>query len=61
MALLVAVGGVHVPTDVRIESAPIGYVFAFANWGLFVLYIILGHRLFGDGGIDRLSMAIDGP
>jgi len=57
----VATGGVHILTDVRIEGAPIGYVFAFANCGLFVLYIILGHRLFGDGGIDPLSMSIDGP
>jgi inner membrane transporter RhtA len=45
-------------TDVRFASAPLGYVFAFANCGLFALYIILGHRLSGNGGIDRLSLSM---
>ena len=29
---------------VRLEGAPMGYVFAFANCALFIVYIILGHR-----------------
>ena len=39
----------------------IGYVFAFANCGLFVLYVMLGHRIAGAGGsqgIDRLGVAM---
>jgi inner membrane transporter RhtA len=58
LALLAAIGGVSILTDVRFASAPLGYGFAFANCGLFVLYIILGHRLSGTGGIDRLSMSM---
>ncbi|WP_426440479.1 EamA family transporter [Bradyrhizobium genosp. P] len=57
-ALLVAIGGVYFLTDVRIDSAPLGYVFAFGNCSLFALYIILGHRLSGDGGIDRLGISM---
>jgi inner membrane transporter RhtA len=58
VALLAAIVGAFILTDVRIASAPIGYVFAFANCGLFVLYIVLGHRLSGNGGIDRLGMSM---
>ncbi|GGF33319.1 membrane protein [Aliidongia dinghuensis] len=57
-ALLLAAAGVFVLTDVRIAGAPLGYVFAFANCALFVLYIVLGHRLSGAGGIDRLGLAM---
>jgi hypothetical protein len=31
LALLVAISGVYILTDVRFEGAPMGYVFAFAN------------------------------
>jgi inner membrane transporter RhtA len=61
LALLFAIVGVYVLTDVRFESAPLGYVFAFANCVLFVLYIVIGHRLAAQGsacGIDRLSTAM---
>ena len=58
VALLVAIVGVAILTDVRIENAPLGYVFAFANCALFALYIILGHRISGDGGIDRLGVSM---
>ena len=57
-ALAVAVAGVGILTDVRFEGAPLGYVFAFANCALFALYIILGHRISGPGGIDRLSLSM---
>src|SRR4029453_2254529 len=43
-ALLLACGGVFLLTSVRISSEPIGYILAFANCALFVLYILLGHR-----------------
>ena len=45
-------------TDVRIAGAPLGYVFAFANCALFVVYIVLGHRISGSGGIDRLGISM---
>jgi inner membrane transporter RhtA len=61
LALLLAAIGVYVLTDVRIEGEPLGYVFAFANCGLFVFYIVLGHRIAADGGargVDRLAAAM---
>jgi inner membrane transporter RhtA len=58
LALLVAISGVYILTDVRLEGAPMGYVFAFANCALFMVYIILGHRISGSGGIDRLGISM---
>lgn len=61
LALTFAVAGVYVLTDVRIEGQPLGYVFAFGNCALFVLYIMLGHRIAKDGGaagIDRLALSM---
>jgi inner membrane transporter RhtA len=60
-ALLLACGGVFLLTSVRISGEPIGYVFAFANCALFVLYILLGHRIAAAGGhrgVERLAMAM---
>lgn len=60
-ALLFACGGVFLLTSVRITGEPIGYIFAFANCALFVLYILLGHRIAatgGRGGVERLGMAM---
>jgi len=60
-ALLLACGGVFLLTSVRITGEPIGYIFAFANCALFVLYILLGHRIAasgGRGGVERLAMAM---
>jgi hypothetical protein len=45
VALVLAAGGVAVLTDVRLVSAPAGFAFAFLNCALFVLYVVLGHRL----------------
>jgi inner membrane transporter RhtA len=45
LALLLAVGGVIVLTDVRLSGHPRGFVFAFANCLGFMLYIVLGHRI----------------
>jgi inner membrane transporter RhtA len=61
VALILAVGGVYVLTGVHIATDALGLCFAFANCALFVLYVILGHRIAGDGGgagIDRLSAAM---
>ena len=61
VALALAVLGVHWLIDIHLEGAALGYVFAFANCALFVLYIVLGHRIAADGGargIHRLGMAM---
>jgi len=60
-ALALATAGVYVLTNVRFAGQPLGFAFAFANCALFVLYIILGHRIAADGGragIDRLGAAM---
>ena len=61
VALLTAVVGVYLLTDVRIESEPVGLVLAFANAVLFALYIVLAHRVAQQstmGGIDGLAAAM---
>jgi inner membrane transporter RhtA len=61
LALGLAVLGVWLLTDVRLGGQPLGFVFAFANCALFVLYVLLGHRIARDGGaagIDRLGAAM---
>ena len=60
-ALLLAAIGVYVLTDARWVAEPLGYLYAFANCALFVLYVVLGHRLAaagGAGGIERLSASM---
>ena len=60
-ALVFAAHGGWILTGVRLGGEQLGYMFAFANCGLFVLYIVLGHRIAQDGGaagIDRLGMAM---
>ena len=61
VALALAAAGVALLTQVRFAGMPVGYLFAFANCGLFVLYIVLGHRIAAEGGtsgIDRLAAAM---
>ncbi|MGA8117831.1 MAG: EamA family transporter [Actinocatenispora sp.] len=67
LALALAVGGVLVLTNIRLVAEPLGFVFAFANCGLFMLYVVLGHRIAnstpaGGGGrwsgIDQLGAAM---
>lgn len=60
-ALLLAIGGVWLLTDVRFGGQPLGFLFAFANCAFFMLYVILGHQIARDGGaagIDRLGVAM---
>jgi inner membrane transporter RhtA len=60
-ALGLAVAGVLLLTDVRLAGEPLGFVFAFANCGLFVAYIVLGNRIAAAGGragIDRLGASM---
>jgi inner membrane transporter RhtA len=48
-ALVMAVGGVWLLSDVHMSAEPLGLAFAFGNCALFVLYVVLGHRLAADG------------
>jgi inner membrane transporter RhtA len=60
-ALALAAGGGWMLTHAGIGGNPLGYVFAFVNCLLFMLYIVLGHRIAADGataGIDRLGAAM---
>jgi len=63
-ALVLAIAGVFVLTDVRLGGEPLGFVFAFANCAGFMLYVLLGHRIAnsdvasrGDK-LDRLGAAM---
>ena len=61
VAFALAMAGVALLTRVRIAGDPLGFVFAFANAALFVLYVLLGHRIAGSGGMrgtDRLAAAM---
>ncbi len=60
-ALVLAVAGVYLLTNVRITGEPVGIAFAFANAALFALYIVLAHRVSqrgAMGGIDGLAAAM---
>ena len=62
LALALAVAGVYLLTDVRLEGEPLGVALALANAVLFALYIVLGHRVArsseGDSGIDALGASM---
>jgi inner membrane transporter RhtA len=60
-ALVLAVGGVFLLSEVRIEGEPLGFAFAFANATLFAVYIVLAHRVAQSGdvrGIDGLGLSM---
>ncbi len=57
-ALLLAVPGVYLLTGIRLEGEPLGVALAFANAGLFALYIVLAHRAAQDEGVDALGAAM---
>lgn len=60
-AFALAISGAWLLTHARFAGELAGYTFAFANALLFVLYIVLGHRLARDGaaaGVDRLGAAM---
>ena len=58
-ALLVAVPGVYLLTGIQLEGEPLGVALAFANAGLFALYIVLAHRAAqGGAGVDALGAAM---
>jgi inner membrane transporter RhtA len=55
LALALAVPGVYVLTDVRLEGEPVGVAFAFANAGLFAVYIVLAHRISRSTALNRID------
>jgi inner membrane transporter RhtA len=61
-ALALTTAGVATITAIRLTGQPLGFVFAFANCALFMLYVVLGHRIANAGGpgtgIDRLGAAM---
>jgi inner membrane transporter RhtA len=66
-ALLLAVAGVYLLTDVRLVAEPVGIAFAASNALLFAAYIVLGHRVSrcddltgsaGLSGIDGLGLSM---
>src|SRR4051794_16696454 len=57
-AIALAVPGVYLLTGVHLEGEPLGVALAFANAGLFALYIVLAHRAAGETEIDGLAGAM---
>lgn len=60
-ALGIAIAGVFILIHVRWSTDLTGLGFAFANGALFVLYVVLGHRMARAGagaGIERLGAAM---
>jgi inner membrane transporter RhtA len=61
LALLLAVGGVYLVTDVQLATEPLGLGLAFANAALFATYIVLADRVAKNPavtGIDGLAAAM---
>jgi inner membrane transporter RhtA len=69
-ALFLTTLGVATITDIRLTGHPLAFLFAFGNCSLFVLYVILGHRIANaragrpsssrgaTDGIDQLAAAM---
>jgi inner membrane transporter RhtA len=66
-ALVLTTVGVAAITAIRVTGQPLGFVFALINCLLFMLYVILGHRIAGvragkrgnqPGGIDLLAASM---
>jgi inner membrane transporter RhtA len=55
LALVLAVGGVYVLTDVRLSHDWIGMVFTTLNAVLFAAYVVLGHRMSRVDGLRRID------
>jgi inner membrane transporter RhtA len=61
LALVLAIPGVYLLTDVQLAGAAVGFAFAFANAVLFSIYIVLADRVAkrpGLSGIDSLAAAM---
>jgi inner membrane transporter RhtA len=64
-ALALTTAGVVVVSEIRLAGQPLGFAFAFGNCALFVLYVVLGHKIANAGpggtwmgGIDRLGASM---
>ena len=60
-ALIAAVAGVYLLTDVQLVAEPLGIIFAVTNAVLFAGYIVLGHRVARSSqmsGIDGLALSM---
>jgi inner membrane transporter RhtA len=60
-AVLLAAAGGWLLAEVQFGGQPLGLLFAFANCALFVLYVVLGHRIAQNAetsSIDRLGAAM---
>ncbi len=61
-SLVLTTAGVGIVTVIRVAGHLLGFAFAFANCALFMLYIVLGHRIAESGrppaGVDRLGAAM---
>jgi inner membrane transporter RhtA len=69
-ALVLTTAGVAAITEIRLTGQPLGFVFAFANCLLFMVYVVLGHRIANTGdregpqraagmsGIDQLGASM---
>ena len=57
-ALALAVAGVYLLTGIRLGGEPLGFALAFANAGLFALYIVLSHRVAQGSGLDGLAASM---
>ncbi len=58
-ALALTTCGVATITDIRLAGQPLGFLFAFANCALFLLYVILGHRIANSRGSGKAISGID--
>jgi inner membrane transporter RhtA len=58
-AVALTTAGVATITAIRLAGQPLGFVFAFANCALFMLYVILGHRVAkGPRPVDVLAASM---
>lgn len=60
-ALAIAVGGVATMADVTWNGDPAGLLWSALNSALFVVYVLIGHAIAGDGasrGVERLGTAM---
>jgi inner membrane transporter RhtA len=61
VSLGLAVAGVYFLTRIEIKNALVGYLFAFANCALFLLYVSIGHAIASSGviaGADAIGSAM---
>ncbi|MGA7354263.1 MAG: EamA family transporter [Candidatus Cybelea sp.] len=61
VGLVACTAGVYALTHVTVSGSATAYAFAFANCGLFMLYVVLGHWIARSGaekGIDTLGAAM---